>query len=100
MNHAFGATAAVFAYGEHGLGYNIIELRTTGEPVGIAELLQRETLEAVDLGYALVARHAGQGLASEAARAVLAHARGDLGLTPVLAIIAMQAIPISNWPHR
>jgi ribosomal-protein-alanine N-acetyltransferase len=57
-----------------------------GEAVGMCGLVEREGLDHPDIGYAYLARHSGQGYATEAARAVLAHARDVLGLTTVLAI--------------
>jgi RimJ/RimL family protein N-acetyltransferase len=49
-------------------------------------LIKRDTLEHVDIGYAFLPEHCGKGYAFEAARAVLAHARRDIGLTRLLAI--------------
>jgi [ribosomal protein S5]-alanine N-acetyltransferase len=57
-----------------------------GERVGMCGLVEREGLDHPDIGYAYLARHSGQGYATEAARAVLAHAREVLGLETVLAI--------------
>jgi RimJ/RimL family protein N-acetyltransferase len=70
----------------HGLGLLAVTRKEDGTPVGICGLLQRDTLPAPDLGFALLARHAGLGLASEAARATLAWGRSTLGLTRILAI--------------
>ncbi|MEJ7806198.1 MAG: GNAT family N-acetyltransferase, partial [Telluria sp.] len=44
------------------------------------------TLDDVDLGYAFLPRHVGYGYASEAARALLVHARDTVGLRRLLAI--------------
>jgi [ribosomal protein S5]-alanine N-acetyltransferase len=57
-----------------------------GERVGMCGLVEREGLDHPDIGYAYLARHSGQGYATEVARAVLAHAREVLGLETVLAI--------------
>lgn len=73
------------SYAAHGHGLYHVALRS-GEPVGICGVLRREGLDAPDLGYAILERHAGNGYATEAARATLAHARDDLGLSRVLAI--------------
>lgn len=76
------------SYAAHGFGLYHVALRASGEPVGTCGLLRRDGLDAPDLGYALLGRYAGLGYATEAARATLAHARRDLGLTRVLAITA------------
>lgn len=81
-------TAAVFAYDDRGLGFNIVEVRETGEAVGICGLVKRDTLDDVDVGYALLETYAGRGYAREAAAGTLAHALGRLGLGRVVAITA------------
>jgi RimJ/RimL family protein N-acetyltransferase len=55
-------------------------------PLGLCGLIKRDTLPEVDLGYAFLAEHCGQGYAYEAASAVLEHARADVGLSRVLGI--------------
>ena len=74
-------------YEAHGFGSYHVTLRETGEPVGLTGLIQRQGLDAPDLGYAVLEAHHGKGLATEVARATLAHARGDLGLGRVVAFI-------------
>lgn len=60
-----------------------------GEAVGMCGIVVgREGLDSPDIGYAFLARHAGHGYATEAARAVLAHARDVMGLSKVAAITA------------
>ncbi|WP_144198962.1 GNAT family N-acetyltransferase [Shewanella sp. KCT] len=74
------------SYQEHGYGMYCIELRQSGEPVGVAGLVNREQLPGIDLGYALLPEFLGKGYAVEASRAVLAHAKA-LGLSSLLAIV-------------
>jgi len=50
----------------------------------VATIFERHTL--LEHGFALLARHAGQGLAHEAAQATLTYARDTLGLARVVAI--------------
>jgi len=76
----------VASYRAHGFGLFALELRESGQPVGICGLLRRDTLPDVDIGYALLERHEGRGLASEAAAATLAWARDTLRLPRVVAI--------------
>ena len=70
------------------LGHSIylVELKAAGVPIGMSGLIKRDTLDDVDLGYAFLPRYCGQGYAREAARAVLEHARRDIGLRRVVAI--------------
>lgn len=63
----------------------MVELAEEGIPVGLSGLIKRDTLEDVDIGYAFLPRHRGQGYAFEAARAVVGHAR-TLGIPRLAAI--------------
>lgn len=63
----------------------VVTLRACGTPIGTCGLIKRDTLPGVDLGYAFLEAHRGQGYAFEAASAVLALAP-TLGLQRVLAI--------------
>lgn len=80
------------SYARHGFGLYRFSLKATGEPVGIAGLIRRDSLPLPDLGYALLSRHSGQGLASEAASAVLSFAANRLGLSTLLAITTVQNV--------
>jgi ribosomal-protein-alanine N-acetyltransferase len=78
----------IAAQHEHGYAlWAVAENATPGRPVGMCGLVRRDVLDAPDLGYAFLPEGRGRGLASEAARAVLAHARNALGLARVLAIV-------------
>jgi [ribosomal protein S5]-alanine N-acetyltransferase len=57
-----------------------------GEAIGMCGLVERETLDSPDLGYALLERHAGLGYATEAAAAVLRHVREVIRLPKLAAI--------------
>ena len=70
----------------HGYSFYLVERRTDGVPLGICGLVQRDSLPAPDIGYALLVEHWGQGYGLEAASAVLAHARHTLGLPVLLGI--------------
>lgn len=75
------------SYARHGFGIERVELRATGAPIGICGLLRRDWLDAPDLGFAFLPQFRRHGYASEAAAAVLAWARADLGARRVLAIV-------------
>ncbi|MEM6327517.1 MAG: GNAT family N-acetyltransferase, partial [Bacteroidota bacterium] len=79
-------TGPLASYAAYGHGLYRIALRATDEPIGMCGLLRRDGLEHPDLGYALLERFHRQGYGTEVARATLAHARRDLGMTRVLAI--------------
>ncbi len=75
-------------YEKRGFGLYAVEPRAGGAPLGISGLVKRESLQDVDIGYAFLQRHWGQGYALEAAQAVLRHARDDIGLKRLVAITA------------
>jgi ribosomal-protein-alanine N-acetyltransferase len=74
-------------YAEHGFGAYVLERRDTGEAIGISSLVKRDSLDHVDLGYALLPEHFGRGYALEASEAVMRYAHVALGLNPLLAIV-------------
>lgn len=81
---AYVESAFTATYERLGFGFWLVRLKATGEPIGICGLLRRDFLDAPDVGYALLDRHAGQGYASEAAAGALAEAR-RLGVERVYA---------------
>lgn len=76
------------SYARFGYGLNMVELKESGEPVGMCGLVRRESLDDADIGYALLERHCLQGYAAESAQAVLDHARQSLGLQRIVAIVS------------
>ena len=74
------------SYEENGFGLNKVELKSTGEPIGISGLVKRDTLPEPDIGFAFLPEYWNQGYAIESARAVMDHARNVLGIDRVVAI--------------
>lgn len=74
------------SYRDHGFGMWLAVQKADGAPVGLAGLVRREGLDVPDVGYAFIQRVWGQGYAQETAAAVLAHARGKLGIPKLAAI--------------
>jgi RimJ/RimL family protein N-acetyltransferase len=70
-----------------GYGLLVVERAADGERLGMCGLIHRPWLDAPDLAYAFLASASGQGLATEAGRAVMAYARGTLRLDRVMAIV-------------
>ncbi len=69
-----------------GFGLYLVERKESPAAVGICGLIQREGLDGVDLGFAMLRSHQGQGFTSEAAAGVMEFAAHALGLTRLLAI--------------
>jgi len=76
----------VAMYRRLGFGLYLVKLKASGQPAGICGLIQRNSLEDVDIGFAFLPRFWGQGYAIESASAVLSYGRRSLGLTRIVAI--------------
>ncbi|NVJ24578.1 MULTISPECIES: GNAT family N-acetyltransferase [Myxococcus] len=76
------------SYERHGFGLYLVERKSDGAPLGMCGLLKRDSLEYVDIGYALLPAYWGQGYAQEAVSATLAYAQKDLGLKRIAAIVS------------
>jgi len=72
---------------QHGHGLYLIESRCDATPLGLCGLLRRDTLEDVDIGFALHPDAFGKGFAKEAAQACMQYARNTLKLNRVVAIV-------------
>ena len=77
---------SVQSFARHGFGSFLVRLTATGTPIGTCGLYQRDTLPATDIGFAFLSQFTGRGYAFEAATAIMAHGRTDLGLKRILAI--------------
>jgi len=85
-------SGAMTSYERHRFGLSAVELKLTGEPIGMCGLLQRESLDAPDLGYAYFEQHWSKGYAFEAASLILKDAESRLGIRRILAIISIDNI--------
>jgi RimJ/RimL family protein N-acetyltransferase len=74
-------------YARLGFGFYIVELKPAGCAIGICGLAKRDFLDDVDIGFAFLPQHCGNGYAYESARRVLEHAKNDLGLKRVVATV-------------
>lgn len=75
------------SYEKHGFGLFLVELKASGEPIGICGLLKRDTLEDVDIGFAFLPSFRSQGYALEAASATKSYALNVLGLKRIVAVV-------------
>lgn len=73
------------SYKLYGFGLNMIQLKASGEPIGMCGLLKRERFEYPDLGYALLPEFCGRGYAKEASSAVMKNGHEHHNLHTILA---------------
>lgn len=69
------------------LGLCVVVAKSSGRPLGVCGLLQRDGLADVDLGFAFLPEHRGHGYAFEAADAMLQYGARRLQLPRVVAIV-------------
>ena len=84
-------TDGAFAlYQNYGYGPYCMTLARGRTKVGICGLFRRDNLEHPDIGFAVLPPFYRSGLTLEAARAVIQHARDDLGIDHLTAIVSPQ----------
>ncbi len=74
-------------YRTHGFGRWACVEKSTGAVIGFAGLKRLPELGEVDIGYRFLTTHWGRGLATESARAVLAHGFAQLGLPRIIGLV-------------
>ena len=85
---AYLANGPMKSYEERGFGLYVVELKETGEPVGICGLIKRESLDDVDIGFAFLERYWLKGYGHESAAAVIEQGRRAHGLRRIVAVTA------------
>lgn len=70
------------------LGFSnfVLHLKENGEKIGICGLFERDGLENIDIGFALLPDYEGHGYALEAAKKIMKTGFEDLGLGTIVAI--------------
>ena len=81
-------SGALKLYADHGYGPYAMVLKSDGSSIGICGLFRRENLDDPDIGFSVLPDFCGKGYAGEAAFAVIAHARDDLGIRELTAIVS------------
>jgi len=74
------------SYDRLGFGLWVAVEKESGAAIGLCGLLKRESLEDVDVGFALLPAFRGKGYATEAASAALTHGKNVHGLERIVAI--------------
>ena len=93
---AYLKESLIAMYEKNGFGLYLVLLAESNEPIGFSGLVNRDGLDGIDLGYAFLPDHWGKGYAREAALASMRHARDDLGLSDLLAIVSKNNVASSG----
>ncbi|WP_420574413.1 GNAT family N-acetyltransferase [Kordia sp.] len=76
----------IVSYQNNGFGLWLVALKETKTPIGMCGLVDRETLDDIDIGYALLPKYVRLGYAYEIANATMNYARYHLGINTIIAI--------------
>ena len=71
---------------QSGYGQFAVELKESGDPIGICGLLFREHLNLTDVGFAFLPQYWRQGFALEAATAVMKYGNSVLGIKKIVGL--------------
>ncbi|MBV9215398.1 MAG: GNAT family N-acetyltransferase [Acidobacteria bacterium] len=77
------------SYVDNGFGFYVVELRETGEAVGICGFVKRDFLDDVDIGFAFLPEHEGKGYGYESAAAAIGYGSEKFGFSRLLAITSL-----------
>lgn len=77
------------SYRDHGFGLYAVEQLSDGAKIGLCGFVRRDTLPAVDLGFAFLPEYERQGYGFESAAAVMKYGREAFGFETVLAITSL-----------
>lgn len=74
------------SYQKNGFGLYKLVLKSANTPIGLCGLVNRPSLEHIDIGFALLPKYAKKGYAYEAAKATMDYAWKKLDLNTIVAI--------------
>jgi len=80
-------------FDDYGYGPYCMSLKSDGSMIGICGLFKRENLDDPDIGFAVLPAQCGKGYAGEAAAAVVAYSRDELGVSVLTAIVSPTNAP-------
>lgn len=86
---AYILNGPVDSYERFDYGLYLTELKASGAPIGICGLVNRESIEDVDIGFAFLPEYWASGYAYESAKAVLVYGKNVVGLKRIVAVTAV-----------
>ncbi|HHL31804.1 MAG TPA: N-acetyltransferase [Oceanospirillales bacterium] len=83
---AYIEKSLVKSYKDHGYGLWLVQLKDAKTAIGMCGLVNREGLDDVDIGFAMLPQFCNKGYALEAAKATMSYAKNNLNIQRVIAI--------------
>lgn len=80
------ANNIINSYNINGFGLFLVNLKKEYQSVGICGIVKREGLTTPDLGFAIMPKYEGKGIATEASKAVIEYATESLQLSTLAGI--------------
>lgn len=74
------------SYEKNGFGLYMMARKEDGALMGMCGLIDRDSLEDVDIGFAILPEYEGKGYTREASEATMEYARNPLGLKKIVGI--------------
>lgn len=83
----------ISSYNLNGYGLYLIQHKLTLEKLGVSGLVNRPNLEDIDIGFAFLSKHCGNGYGFESSKAILNYAFDSLKLKKVVGITLESNLP-------
>lgn len=74
------------SYRDNGFGLWMVQLKNSNIPIGMCGLINRETLDDIDIGFALLPEYVRMGYGFEIADATMNYAKSNLNLKKIVGI--------------
>lgn len=82
-------TGPLKSYEANGFGLWLVELKESNAPIGICGLINRDALEDIDIGFAILPEFFQLGYGYEMANATMGYAKNILKIDKVIAIVSL-----------
>lgn len=83
---AYIENAFILSYKTNGYGLYMIQCQSTYQCLGLSGLVNRPSLDDIDIGFAFLSEHCGKGYGYESSKAILDYAFNDLQIKKIVGI--------------
>ncbi len=87
-------------YEKFGFGFYIVKTKEGNYSIGTAGLIDREGMEHIEIGFALLPEYRGKGYAYEATKEIMKYASTELKIDPIVAITDLENIKSAKLLDR